>query len=129
MLVRLAQKVSPGVRLFLHELSLRNSSPEGRRWIYLPYDQLSDQFGVLSREAPERMGILLVENPKKAARRPYHRQKLAWILTQQRQFALEQAERGVCVSYRVGDYGTEAARLGCEVARRPNGSCGKKSGP
>lgn len=117
MLVRLAKKVSPGVRQFLHELSLRNSSPEGRRWIYLPYDQLSDQFGVLSREAPERIGILLVENPEKAARRPYHRQKLAWILTQQRQFALEQAERGVCVRYRVGDYGTEASRLACEVAR------------
>ncbi|MBS2034484.1 cryptochrome/photolyase family protein [bacterium] len=92
------------MRKFLSELKARNSNPEGRRWIYLPYDQLSDAFGLLARESPERLGILLVENPQKAARRPYHRQKLAWILCHQRQFALEQAERGVAVDYRVGDY-------------------------
>lgn len=105
------------MKQFLKALGERNPSPEGRRWIYLPYDQLSDQFGLLSREDPSSLGILLMENPAKASRRPYHKQKLAWILTQQRQFALEQAERGISVAYRVGDYAEEARRLNCLVAR------------
>lgn len=105
------------MREFLKQLKSRNSNPENRRWIYLPYDQLSDQFGLLSRGQPEELGILLVENPRKAARRPYHRQKLAWILCQQRQFALEQAERGVAVDYCVGDYAQEVQRRSCLVAR------------
>ena len=102
---------------FLQELKAINPEGSGRRWLYLPYDQLSDQIGLLSREKPGDMAVLLVENPEKAARRPYHKQKIAWILTQQRQFALEQAARGVHVAYRVGDYAQEARRLGCAVAR------------
>ena len=105
------------MRQFLENLQKINPGPEGRRWIYLPYDQLSDQFGLLSREKPGELGILLVENPEKAARRPYHKQKLAWILVQQRQFALEQAARGVCVNYRMGSYGAEVPKLKCAVAR------------
>lgn len=72
---------------------------------------------MLARENPNQLALLLVENPDKAARRPYHKQKLAWILTQQRQFALEQAERGVHVRYRVGDYRQEVDQLDCVVAR------------
>lgn len=101
---------------FLQALKKINPSPQGRRWLYLPYDQLSDQIGLLSRRPAEELGILLVENPAKAARRPYHKQKLAWILVQQRRFALEQAARGVCVRYRVGDYAQEFQAQGCEVA-------------
>ncbi len=74
-----------------------------RRWLYVPYDQLNGDFGPLSREEPETLGIVLVESPWKAGRRPYHKQKLALILANQRQFALEQARRGVDVSYWVAD--------------------------
>jgi deoxyribodipyrimidine photolyase-related protein len=74
-----------------------------RRWCYVPYDQLSDGLGLLARAAPEDVGIVLVENPGKAARRPYHRQKLALVLTNLRHFALEQAARGVAVRYLVAD--------------------------
>lgn len=102
---------------FLGQLKQINPSPQGRRWLYLPYDQLSDQFGLLAREKPEELGIMLIENPHKAARRPYHKQKLAWILIHQRQFALEQAARGVCVDYRVGLYAEEFKKRPCEVAR------------
>ena len=105
------------MRQFFRHLKKLNPASKPKRWLYLPYDQLSDQIGVLSREPAENLGILLVENPEKAARRPYHKQKLAWILTQQRQFALEQARRGVRVEYRVGDYATEVRKFGCEVAR------------
>ena len=65
----------------------------------MPYDQLTDRIGPLSRENPGRLGIVLVETSWKGNRRPYHRQKLALILSNLRHFALEQAERGVAVEY------------------------------
>ncbi len=74
----------------------------GRRWFYVPYDQLTDQVGPLSREPPNGVGIVLVESRQKAARRPYHKQKLALVLSNQRHFALEQARRGVAVRYLAG---------------------------
>jgi deoxyribodipyrimidine photolyase-related protein len=46
---------------------------------------------------------VLVENPWKAARRPYHKQKLALILGNLRHFALEQAARGVAVRHVVAN--------------------------
>lgn len=71
----------------------------GRRWVYVPYDQLHDGIGPLSRIPPDELGIVLVESEAKGRRRPYHKQKLALILANQRQFALEQAARGVAVRY------------------------------
>jgi deoxyribodipyrimidine photolyase-related protein len=88
---------------FLQELDARQPDPAGRRWIYVPYDQLSDRIGPLAREAPATLGIVLIESRWKAARRPYHRQKLALVLANQRHFALEQAARGVAVRYIAAD--------------------------
>ena len=88
---------------FRRMLAERQNDPVGRRWIYVPYDQLSDAVGPLSREDPNELGIVLVENAWKARRRPYHRQKLAWVLASGRHFALEQAERGVAVRHVAGD--------------------------
>ena len=82
-------------------LADRNSDAGSRSWVYVPYDQLSAAIGPLSREDPSELGIVLVENPWKASRRPYHRQKLALILANGRHFALEQAERGVAVRLEV----------------------------
>ncbi|MBP9090611.1 cryptochrome/photolyase family protein [bacterium] len=76
-------------------------SKDKRRWLYMPYDQVTDKLGPLSREKPESLGIILIENPAKAARRPYHKQKLALILANLRHFAIEQAERGVAVRHEV----------------------------
>ncbi len=89
------------MRAFLERLErAQPSSRSGRRWLYVPYDQLSDAIGPLSREPSDSIGIVLVECAGKAARRPYHRQKLALVLANQRHFALEQAARGVAVDYR-----------------------------
>jgi deoxyribodipyrimidine photolyase-related protein len=74
-----------------------------RRFVFVPYDQLSAALGPLAREPAERLGIVLVENPWKAARRPYHKQKLALVLANLRHFALEQADRGVAVAHVVHD--------------------------
>jgi len=100
---------------------LRELSPgdEGdRQWLYVPYDQLSAEMGPLEELPPERAGVVLAETTWKGRRRPYHRQKLAWNLANQRHFALEQARRGVAVRYLVGDrsfgelLAEEAADLG-----------------
>ena len=83
--------------LFSRTLARFQPDPTGRRWLFVPYDQLSGDMGRLARERPSNLGLILVENPWKAARRPYHRQKLALILANGRHFALEQARRGVAV--------------------------------
>ncbi len=70
-----------------------------RRWVYVPYDQLTSETGPLSERPPEQTGILMMEALAKAHRRPYHKKKLALILASQRHFALEQAARGVKVVY------------------------------
>lgn len=96
---------------FLRELQARQPSESPRNWLYVPYDQLTDQFGPLAEEAPDSLGIVLVESTAKAAKRPYHKQKLATVLANMRHFALEQAERGVAVRHVVTD-GSYAEALG-----------------
>jgi deoxyribodipyrimidine photolyase-related protein len=83
--------------IFKQELLKANSDPADRRWIFVPYDQVTDKIGPLVREPAEKLGIILVENVWKPGRRPYHKQKLAFILANLRHFALEQARRGVAV--------------------------------
>ncbi len=81
-----------------------------RRWVYVPYDQLA-VMGPLADD-PAALGVVMVENPAKAARRPYHVQKLAFVLASGRHFALEQARRGVAVDARVaGDDGPDGTGL------------------
>ncbi|MEM8963039.1 MAG: cryptochrome/photolyase family protein, partial [Acidobacteriota bacterium] len=89
--------------VFSRELRDRESDPTGRRWLFVPYDQLSDEIGPLAHEDPRSLGIVVVENPHKAAQRPYHRQKLALVLANLRHFALEQAERGVAIRHVVAN--------------------------
>jgi deoxyribodipyrimidine photolyase-related protein len=86
-----------------------------RRWVYVPYDQVG-LFGALDAPAAG-LGIVMVEDPGKGARRPYHKQKLAFVLANSRHFALEAARRGVAVDYRVAPPGT-AAETGLVAALR-----------
>jgi deoxyribodipyrimidine photolyase-related protein len=108
---------------FGRALAERTSGARARRiWVYATYDQLTSEAGPLAAHDPRETGLLLVESPWKAGRRPYHRQKLALVLANGRQFALEQAARGVRVVHRVarGPYRDALA----EVARalREDGS-------
>ncbi len=84
---------------FLRALDESNPPPLGRRWIFVPEDQLSDDIGPISRTDPREIGIILIESHWKAARRPYHKQKLALLWSNLRHFAIEQASRGVSVRY------------------------------
>jgi deoxyribodipyrimidine photolyase-related protein len=95
-----------------------------RRWLFVPYDQLTDAVGPLSREPASELGVILVECPEKAERRPYHQQKLALLLTSLRHFALEQAQRGVAVRHVVAPSYAAAleplpAQLGTLMVMRP----------
>ncbi len=87
----------------LNSLDARSATGGNRNWLFVAYDQLSDALGPLSREPPETLGIVVVENLWKARRRPYHKQKLANVLCNLRHFAIEQARRGVAVMHVVGD--------------------------
>lgn len=94
-----------------------SSSSVHRTWLLVASDQLTDQVGPLSRLPPSAVGIVLVETPWKAARRPYHQQKLALVLSNLRHFALEQAARGVAVRHTVcaGPYREALAPLAEEL--------------
>jgi deoxyribodipyrimidine photolyase-related protein len=89
-------------------LDAHRTDDAGRQWLFVPYDQLTDAVGPLSRTAPRELGIVVVECPGKAARRPYHQQKLALVLTSLRHFAVEQAARGVAVRHVVAPSYLEA---------------------
>jgi deoxyribodipyrimidine photolyase-related protein len=93
--------------------SLQPKAQGARRWVFVAYDQLHDGLGPLSTIAPHELGIVLVESRAKAARRPYHRRKLALVLANLRHFALEQASRGVAVRHVVsdGDYASALASV------------------
>jgi hypothetical protein len=45
----------------LRETTARPISPRDRRWFFVPYDQLTDQVGPLSRCSPAEAGIVIVE--------------------------------------------------------------------
>ncbi len=77
----------------------RQHDSANRNWLFVPYDQLSAGIGPLATEDPRTLGIVVIENPWKAALRPYHKQKLALVIGNLRHFALEQAERGVAVRH------------------------------
>ena len=105
----------------LDALSPRPEEAGDRRWVFVPYDQLTDAVGPLAREDPDRVGIVLVETSWKPRRRAYHRQKLVSVLASLRHFALEQAARGVAVHHVAGEAGYGA--LLEPVARARGGLC------
>jgi len=105
------------MKLFRRKLTKLNPPSADRRWLFVPYDQVSDEIGPLASEPPESLGIVLVESSDKASRRPYHRQKLALILANLRHFALEQAQRGVAVRHVTTDepYGEALRPVAAEL--------------
>ena len=84
---------------FRDALRARRHREDNRRWLFIAYDQLSDAIGPLAWEPAKELGIIVVECPEKAARRPYHKQKLALLRANLRHFAIEQAARGVAVRH------------------------------
>jgi len=77
-------------------------APEGRKWVFVPHDQLTDAVGPLAKSPPGGLGIVLVDTLPRGARHREHKQKLAFRLASLRHFAIEQARRGVAVVYLTG---------------------------
>lgn len=100
------------MQIFRRELASRNArgvDAKRRRWFYVPYDQLTADVGPLASANPREVGLVLIEAAATLARRPYHKQRLALLLANQRHFALEQVARGVVVRYVVAPGGPAEA--------------------
>ena len=100
---------------------IRNARPtadevSSRRWVCVPYDRLNAECGLLHGTTPADTGLVFIESTAKAARRPYHKKKLALVLANERHFALEQAERGFKILYVTTDepFGDALVSLGKE---------------
>ena len=95
---------NPTPSAFEGELAVRGRHGTGveSRFLVLP-DQLNLAIGPWALADARRSAIVLVESGEWLSRRPYHRQRLAWIMLSQRAFALEAAEAGFAVSYLRGD--------------------------
>jgi deoxyribodipyrimidine photolyase-related protein len=80
----------------------RGETRTGRRLVYVAYDQLTDAVGPLAEGSADTTA-LFVESREWLSRRPYHRQKIATVLLNQRAFALELAKAGFDVRYESAD--------------------------
>lgn len=58
--------------LFLKKVNLLKSDRRNRRWLFVPYDQLSDQIGPLARENLRDLGIIVVESSWKVEKESTH---------------------------------------------------------
>ena len=88
---------------------------EADRWLFVTYDQLSDDAVSQWMASPGATGLILCETSWRPKQRAYHQQKIALILANQRQFALEQARHGVPVRY-ISSRDTYASVLRAAVA-------------
>lgn len=127
-----ARRAEFRIPVFEDELASRQQGRDGRlpdgtrrRAILVLPDQLNLSIGPAARARPRECTLVLVESGEWLTRRPYHRQRLAWILLSQRTFALEAAEAGFLVRVLRGDapisalLAEAAAELGPLVAMDP----------
>ena len=84
-------------QILRHQPTLQEAA--ARTWVYHPYDRLTADTGPLAELGPTRAGLILVESPAKIVPRPYHKKKLALVLSSERHFALEAAEAGFKILY------------------------------
>jgi deoxyribodipyrimidine photolyase-related protein len=70
-----------------------------KRWVFLLYDQLNLNLLPFDDSPPEETGILLIESTAKGTSRPYHKQKIAMLISNMRHFAIEAQSEGYPVAY------------------------------
>ena len=66
---------------FLRRLDAPRTGIPNRQWVYLPYDQLHRDLGILADIPDEQLGVVLIESTWKTGKRAYHKQKLALLLS------------------------------------------------
>ena len=72
---------------------------EVKVWVWLSYDQLNLALLKHIERTHVPLGIVLIESEAKGKSRPYHKQKLASLLSSQRHFAVEAQANGYPVHY------------------------------
>lgn len=72
---------------------------DAQRWVWLAYDQLNLAFLESLETADEPLGVILIESSRKGRSKPFHQQKLAFLLSNQRHFALEVQAQGIPVHF------------------------------
>jgi len=87
---------------------------DAQRWVWLAYDQLNLAFLESLERADESLGVILIESSLKGRSKPFHQQKLAFLLSNQRHFALEVQAQGIPVHFVSTDrsFGDALNRLG-----------------
>ncbi|MGB0603029.1 MAG: cryptochrome/photolyase family protein, partial [Candidatus Poseidoniaceae archaeon] len=82
-------------------------------WHFVSYDQLSHDLLPENKD----VGLIFIETSWKAKQLPYHKQKLALLLSNQRHFALEMQDAGYSVRYTFSEkeYGEVLSELGDEL--------------
>ncbi len=88
--------------IFLELLGSKSQSADS--WHLVLYDQLHEQL-LPEGIHPKETGLLFIETTWKTRQLPYHKQKLALLLSNQRNFALEMKRKGFNVRY---EFSTES---------------------
>jgi deoxyribodipyrimidine photolyase-related protein len=63
-------------------------------WVFVAYDQLNLSLIETIEQTIGTVGLVFIESAFKGRSRPYHKQKLALLLSNQRHFALEAQQAG-----------------------------------
>ena len=69
------------------------------RLIYLPFDHLHRDFGALRQANPKEDVIALVESARMTTGRPWHPQRLHFLISSARHFAQSLRDEGFTVEY------------------------------
>lgn len=69
------------------------------RILYIPHDHLNRDYGVLREADPSRDVVVLVESQRMITNRPWHKERLYFLLSSARHFASELQESGFTVRY------------------------------
>ena len=72
---------------------------DAQRWVWLSYDQLNLAFLERLKSDGDELGVILIESSLKGRSMPFHQQKLAFLLSNQRHFALEVQAQGIPVHF------------------------------
>ncbi|MEY3855773.1 MAG: hypothetical protein RJA45_243, partial [Actinomycetota bacterium] len=70
-----------------------------QRILYIPHDHLNANYGVLRGANPETDAVVLVESQRMITDRPWHKERLFFLLSSARHFAKELEVAGFSVTY------------------------------
>jgi deoxyribodipyrimidine photolyase-related protein len=75
------------------------TQPKFQRILYVAHDHLNKSFGVLKNANPNTDAVVLVESARMLAGRPWHKERLFFLTSSARHFAVELEASGFKVAY------------------------------